>query len=384
MKIALLAEDYPSPGRQMFVFVQQLVEALVDQGVDITVVAPQSLTRSIFRCIKLLPKADVYRTRAGNNYTVYRPFSISFGNGHKQLYKIAKAYNQSQINNVLENLKPEILYGHFWHTAYKLKDYAKKYNRPLFVACGEGDNALENLISTLSENEKSDFIDTVTGVISVSTENKRKCLAFGLCKEKNIIVLPNCVDADLFHPIDASRTKDQLNIKDSDFTIAFTGAFITRKGSKVVSEALNEIGDNAIKAIFIGKPLAGDDCTPIYDGIVHCGALDHDLIPEYLNCADVFVLPTLKEGCCNAIVEALACGVPVISSNRPFNNDLLNENNSIVVNPESVEEVANAIVTMKNNKELYAKKKLFTVANSNNYSIITRAQKVKAFIRERL
>lgn len=57
----------------------------------------------------------------------------------------------------------------------------------------------------------------------------------------------------------------------------------------------------------------------------------------YLNAADFFVLPTLAEGCCNAIIEALACGLPVISSNLPFNDDILDENNSIKINPMDIQ-----------------------------------------------
>ena len=86
---------------------------------------------------------------------------------------------------------------------------------------------------------------------------------------------------------------------------------------------------------------------PKCKGVFHCGPLAHDLLVDYLNMADVFVLPTLNEGCCNAIIEAMACGLPIISSNRPFNKDVLDESNSCLVEPMNVLEIANAIKRIK-------------------------------------
>ena len=94
-----------------------------------------------------------------------------------------------------------------------------------------------------------------------------------------------------------------------------------------------------MKSIFIGS----GEQTPEIDGILFCGKLPHDQIVHYLNAADVFVLPTLAEGCSNAIIEAMACGLPIISSDLPFNDDILDAENSIRVNSLDVESIAEAI-----------------------------------------
>jgi glycosyltransferase involved in cell wall biosynthesis len=381
-RITIISDDFPSPGRPVFVFVQQLVFALVDQGVKVNVVAPQSLSHALLRGEKLRPRFSNEKTNNGNLFEVYRPFSISFGLGHRILYKIASKFNNYNLTKTLDAIQPEILYGHFWHNANLVREYSIKHRLPAFVACGEGDDALEELVENLSADEKKSLSNVVKGVICVSSENKRKCLEYLLSREDNTIVLPNCVDDSLFHPMDASNMRNQLGATDDDFVVSFTGAFIKRKGAKVLSDAIKMISDPQIKLIFMGKVVKGDESVPDCPGIVYMSSTEHDKMPEFLNASNVFVLPTLKEGCCNAIVEALACGIPVISSNRPFNDDILNDDNSIVVDPERADEVAAAINKMKNDKMFYAKKKKYTVQNSNQYSIVERAKKVAAFINE--
>lgn len=380
-KIAIISDDYPSEGRMVFVFVQQLAEALVDLGVDVSIIAPQSIVRSFVRGVKILPKFSKYQTNHNNEYKVYRPYSLSFSTGHSFLYQLASSFNQKRVNRCLKKIDPQIVYGHFWHNAMKGLDYAASCGKPLFVACGEGDDALDNWATSLSKDARDTIQHQIKGVISVSTENKRKCLNYGLSTENNTIVLPNCVNETVFHPIDAGEFRKELGASKSDFVISYTGAFIDRKGYNRLSEAINKLNNERIKVIFSGKPMAGhENDMPNCRGIIHCGPIDHDVLPRYLCASDVFVLPTLKEGCSNAIVEALACGLPVISSDRPFNDDILNDSNSIKINPESVDEIAEAINKMMTNKEHYWKLRNYSIKHAGEHSIVERAKSILAFI----
>jgi len=381
MKLALLSPNYPSKGDPTYIFVQQLVFALVDQGIEVTVIAPQSLTHIMFRGGKVLHRVNNEKTAKGNPFRVYRPYDFSFGNRLECFTRLTNWVFNRQLNAILNVLKPDVLYGHFWDTSYRLKEYALKRNLPLFVACGEGDNALEHLVEKLSPKNKDELVKAVKGVISVSSENKRKCIAFGLAKEEDIVVLPNCVDESLFHPADGRGLRRSLGVADDDFMILFVGGFISRKGPDRLSEAIDRLADSKIKSVFVGRPMGGDSVLPSCKGIIYQGPIEHNTLPAYFNAADVFVLPTQKEGCSNAIVEALACGTPVISANRPFNADILNDQNAILVDPDNVDEIANAVATLRNNKDLLAAKKQYAKSRARNYSIVGRATKIVEFIR---
>lgn len=384
-RLCVLASDFPSEGRPVYVFVEQLVIALADLGVQVSVVAPQNPIKALFRKTAVLPKKQTNETPNGNRYMVYRPNQLSFGNGKEWLYRIAERYNKRTLNSCVKEINPEILYGHFWHNANKLKDYAINCQKPLFVACGEGDNALEELLESLSSQEKQKLIHAVKGVISVSTENKRKCLEYGLALEDDIIVLPNAADTSLFHPMPRNnQLREKLKVADDDFLLLFVGGFVKRKGCGILAKAINKLADEHIKIIFAGAPLHGDVDDPMSQGIVYKGTITHNLLPAYYAAADAFVLPTQKEGCSNAIVEALAMGVPVISSVGAFNDDILNEKNSIRVNPLDVDDLAEAIRRLKNDVELYESIRKFSIEQAGQHSIALRAHKIVRFINQQV
>lgn len=380
MKILIGCYDYPSEGHAVFVFVEQLVNQLIANGIEIIVVAPQSLSHMLIHKQPIRPRKDYAVSSTGVKYKVYRPFCFSVGDKIPALSRAFDSLWTKSVENIVRKEKPDVLYAHFWTRAVLMDGIARKYHKPLFVACGEGDNALEDMMAVMSAERKSELAKSVTGVISVSSENKRKCLKYGLCKDENIVVLPNAADTNTFRYDKSLSIRGKLGLSDDDFVISFCGAFIKRKGSKRLSDAITSLNDPSIKSIFIGKSFEGEDESPTCNGIVFKGSLDHQNLPQYLNSSDIFVLPTQKEGCCNAIVEALACGLPVISSDGAFNDDILDNNNSIRINPDNTAEIAQAIKTLKENKELRDSMRNFLIETQFNYSLEARAKKIIAFI----
>lgn len=381
--ITVITNNYPSPERMEYVFVQQLVHAMIDQGIKIDVIVPQSIIHSILYRKKMLPRENIGYTNSGIKYNVYRPFSITILR-NKLLKNTTDIFTKKILNSLLKQVNNQVLYSHFWDGASLIYQFAKENNLPLFVACGESGDHFQSTLNKFSAETLKEMPSTVTGVISVSSENKRKCIENKLSDEKNIEIFPNCINADIFYKKDELETKKHLGIKEDDFVIAFVGGFIPRKGPDRVAKAIEKLNDPQIKVMFIGKPFVDNsykfDCL----GIIHKGTLEHNLLPKYLNCADAFVLPTQSEGCCNAIVEALAIGLPVISSEGAFNDDILDENNSIRVNPNDVDAIADAIKKLKDNPELRKKMSEYSLARHEEYSIEGRAKRILDFIQRKV
>ena len=375
--ITVVTSNYPAPGHAANVFVQQLVHAMIDQGVKVNVVAYQSIVHSLIHKVKVLPLHSKGVTDKGIEYNIYRPYTFSTGNRD---FKFVKWINKKIIVHKVASIKSDILYCHFWGTALPVYEYALEKQIPMFVACGEGDNALEDMVEKMPKKKLQELAKACTGVVSVSSENKRKCIKFGLSREENTNVFPNCVNTAFFHKREAKELKGSLRIKANDFVLCFVGGFTPRKGPDRVAQAIKNLNDPNIKVMFIGKPFPGYAYDFDCPGIIHKGPLDHELIPEYMSCADIFVLPTQKEGCSNAVVEALAMGLPVISSDGPFNDDILDEKNSIRINPDDVDALTDAIRKMRDDKALRKSMADYSNCRHVEYSIEGRAKKILEFI----
>ena len=68
---------------------------------------------------------------------------------------------------------------------------------------------------------------------------------------------------------------------------------------------------------------------------------------------DIFVLPTLREGLSNSLLEAMAAGVPVIATNIEENKEIIkNKKDGILVQPKDISAISRAIIKLLKNKNL--------------------------------
>src|SRR5207253_1229095 len=68
-----------------------------------------------------------------------------------------------------------------------------------------------------------------------------------------------------------------------------------------------------------------------------------DAVPVWMAAADVVCLPSLTEGCPNVVLEALACGRPVVASRVGGVPEILSDETGVLISPGSPEELAQGI-----------------------------------------
>jgi UDP-glucose:(heptosyl)LPS alpha-1,3-glucosyltransferase len=140
--------------------------------------------------------------------------------------------------------------------------------------------------------------------------------------ERKLHVIYNAVDPNEFNPgVRDRRTaiRAGLGFAETDVVFLLVGSGYARKGVPVTLRALARLPARA-RLVVVGR----DKNAARYEVFAHrCGVRDRVVFagPQqdprpYLGAADAFVLPTLYDPLSNAVLEALACGLPVVTSRR--------------------------------------------------------------------
>lgn len=375
--ISFVVPGYPTKDDPQFTFVAETIRAIADQGIVCTVFTTQSISKSLFRGVKSRPSHWIDETKDGNRISIHQPKVISVSNVRLFGWSLSSLIAKQAIFKTFKKVSPktDILYAHFWHSGVIAGEIANKFDIPLVVATGESKIWVKRLYP---EKVIHNNLRKLVGLISVSTKNLNESRQLGLCDDVPNIILPNAIETSKFFPRDKWKMRQKYGFPQKAFIISFVGAFIERKGPLRLQEAVKRLGDSSIKVIYIGD----GPQKPHGDEVLHAGRVPHDVVPEYLACSDIFVLPTLAEGCSNAIVEAMACGLPVVSSDREYNYDILDRANSILVEPESITEISNAIYLLRNDNNLRTACSQESINRAKIFDIRVRASKIIIFMRE--
>lgn len=371
--IWFVVQRYPTKDDPICAFIRPVVAAIADMGVKCTVISAQSLTHAYSNHEKIRPFHWTDTTDQGSTIDVYQPKYISVSNIRIKGRAISDTLKFNAVRRAIRHIsgKPDLVYAHFWDMAITAA-FATNGEYPIIAVSGE---ERIDVYDRYSKKDVDKWLDKIKGVICVSTKNLNESREVGLLRNNpKTIVLPNSIETSKFYPMDRAEARKKLGISESVKIAAFVGAFIERKGVLRIIEAAKRIPE--LKLFIIGK----GPQNPESDQILFKGLVPHDELIDYLCAADFFVLPTLAEGCCNAIVEAMACGLPIISSDLPFNDDILDESNSIRIDPMNIDELAESMQNLTNKDEMCDVLSHGSLMRVKSLSIEERAKKIYDFI----
>lgn len=146
-------------------------------------------------------------------------------------------------------------------------------------------------------------------VISVpSSEVLRSFLERGAPADR-LFTNPFGAEIDVFEPTTAPA---------GNKTIIMVGAWSRQKGCDLLADACRELGD--VRLLHLG-PL-GDAPVPSEDWFEHVGTVPQNDLPKYYAQAHVFALSSRQEGMPVVLLQAMACGVPIVCTTRTGGGDL--------------------------------------------------------------
>ena len=165
----------------------------------------------------------------------------------------------------------------------------------------------------------------------IANSDGLKKLAYEFYDKEEFKVIPNGVDVDVFMP-------DDMRVSGRIFKILFVSRLIERKGLQFVIPQLPQLRDMLeAKGKGLRLTIVGDGPyretleriakeNGVYDIIDFVGQKDKDQIVPYYQDADVFILPSKKEGMPNVVLEAMACGLPIIMTPCQGSKELISDN----------------------------------------------------------
>jgi glycosyltransferase involved in cell wall biosynthesis len=163
------------------------------------------------------------------------------------------------------------------------------------------------------------------GVMAVSHSLKQAAVELGLPVDR-VRVIPNGVDTDRFFPRDRGEARRMLRIAPGRPMLLSVGGLNEGKGHHLVLEQIPHLRRQYpdLLYVIVGGERPGDSSRSLIersvarhglqDAVMLPGARPHDEIPLWLSAANVFCLATRSEGWANVLLEALACGIPVVTT----------------------------------------------------------------------
>ncbi len=164
------------------------------------------------------------------------------------------------------------------------------------------------------------------GVIAVSAALRTAMVELGAAPER-ITVLRNGVDTDLFHPLDRGTARAALGLTRP--TLISVGLLIDRKGHHRVIEAMASLPEFELLVVGEGPERPRLEALIARLGLAGrvrlLGARPHSELAACYAAADALVLASSREGWANVLLEAMACGTPVIAARIWGNPEVVQE-----------------------------------------------------------
>jgi glycosyltransferase involved in cell wall biosynthesis len=155
------------------------------------------------------------------------------------------------------------------------------------------------------------YADALTAVSEATANLVREDLGF----KGEILVIPNGVDISKFRP---GGTQSR-----SSFTFLFSGNFTRRKGATLLPAIAARLGENQ-RIVCIGAR----HVPPWARNSRHIEFRDpvpHQRMAELYTSCDALLLPTVREGMSLAAIEAMACGLPIVTSDCPSMREIVDD-----------------------------------------------------------
>lgn len=186
---------------------------------------------------------------------------------------------------------------------------------------------------------KVKLLKQFSAILAISPSLARDYLQHGFSQDQ-VHALMNCLDTDLFQPVSSRLEKEsvrtELGLPLHAQILLFIGSIVERKGIDILVRAFVQASrkNDALYLLMVGprtrdeNPTIDDQFVESIEAVIHNAGLagriqflglvqDRARLAGLYRAADLFVFPSRNEGLPNVVLEAMACGLPVLTAKLP-------------------------------------------------------------------
>jgi L-malate glycosyltransferase len=172
------------------------------------------------------------------------------------------------------------------------------------------------------------------------------------CRRKSTVIHNSLDPSDFFY--------QDIKLRLDGFVVGFCGVVRQKKGCSYLFEAFEHFAkEHKATLLVIGELMPEEKHSYLQmierhrlaKNVMITGMVPHKVVLNYINLADVLVFPALSEGCANALLEAMYCGKPCVSTRPGAAAEILDGKNGLLIEPYSTDEIYRALVQMKKSRQ---------------------------------
>ena len=221
----------------------------------------------------------------------------------------------------VRNFAPDLIFSYFLYPdGYAAVKIGEVLSVPV-IAMGVGSD-VHSIGDRFSRMHTRTVMREADFVLGISEDLRQRCVAMGAPPEKTRATVSGC-DLSVFHVRDRLGARQKLHIDPASEAIVYIGRMDVKKGLRELVEAaaalhstrpnlhVYMVGDGPDRPL-IENAIQAKDAAGYIHALRGC---TFDEVAGWMAAADVVALPSYMEGCPNVILEALACGRPVVATN---------------------------------------------------------------------
>jgi glycosyltransferase involved in cell wall biosynthesis len=285
----------------------------------------------------------------------------------------------------------DVIYGKgIFPSADAAVRFAKKLRIP---AIGEGIGGDVNIVPDHSNVMYSHFLRTTQALDGAVADGKGVADRLSCVMNTHIPTIHGLVDLTTFCPIDnKTPLRRELDISYDSLALLYVGSLKREKGVYELINAFCKIRKILPQAV-LNICGSGNEYNDLMELIAQSGLesvvrlvgeVKPDHLHKWMQASDIFLLPSYSEGMPNVIMEAMACGLPVISTTVGGLPDAIgNCDGAILVKPRDVDSLVTAIIKVATDSEIYlTMKKAARKTAELEFGIEANCQKLLDYLQE--